>query len=164
MRKTLGIVASALVGLLLLGAAPTSAGSGACYKFSDSEKAFARKMNNARHQAGKGGMKLDPELSKVATKQASNMAASQTLYHTPRAKLSKRVTRWRTLGENVGYGSSVSQLHSMFMASPVHKANILNSGYRFVGVGVAKAGGYLWVTVVFEGKRNPGTTLPMPSC
>ena len=74
------------------------------------------------------------------------------------------MTRWHSLGENVGYGTSVSQLHSAFMASPLHKANILGSDYRFVGVGVAKAGGYMWVTVVFEGKRNPGTTLRMPSC
>jgi len=35
-------------------------------------------MNNARDNAGKGNLRLDPQLSKVATKQALNMAGSQT--------------------------------------------------------------------------------------
>jgi len=52
MRKTVGIIASALVGLLLLGSAPASAGSGSCYTYSKAEKSFAKKMNNARDNAG----------------------------------------------------------------------------------------------------------------
>jgi len=164
MKKTLGIVLSVLVGLLLLGAAPAGAASGSCYKYSSSERSFAKKINNARNNAGKRGLKLDPQLSQVATKQAKAMAWKNVLFHTPSAKLRRRVTNWTTLGENVGFGSTVTQLHRLFMNSPVHKANIVNGGFRFVGVGVVKAHGYKWVTVVFEGSRNPGTTLPMPSC
>jgi hypothetical protein len=29
---------------------------------------------------------------------------------------------------------------------------------------VKKKGGYAWAAVVFESRRNPGTTLSMPSC
>ena len=164
MKKTLGIVLSVLVGLLVLGAAPAGAAAGSCYGYSSPERSFAKKINNARNNAGKRGLKLDPQLSQVATKQAKTMAWKNVLFHTPSSKLRRRVTNWTTLGENVGYGSTVPQLHTLFMQSPGHKANILGSGFSFVGVGVAKARGYIWVTVVFEGSRNPGTTLPMPSC
>jgi hypothetical protein len=33
-----------------------------------------------------------------------------------------------------------------------------------VGVGAKKAHGWLWVTVVFQASRNPGTRLYMPKC
>jgi hypothetical protein len=53
------------------------------------------------------------------------------------------VTRWRTLGENVGMGETVSSLHRAFMHSRAHRKNI---------------------PVVFEGERDPGTKLPPPPC
>jgi hypothetical protein len=31
-------------------------------------------------------------------------------------------------------------------------------------VGVKKADGRMWVTVIFEARENPGTRLAMPSC
>jgi uncharacterized protein YkwD len=68
------------------------------------------------------------------------------------------------LGENVGYGYTVTSLHKMFMDSAGHKKNILNSKYKFVGVGAKKAHGWLWVTVVFQATKNPGTNLYMPKC
>jgi uncharacterized protein YkwD len=74
------------------------------------------------------------------------------------------VTRWRRLGENVGYASSVKAVHRAYMGSAIHKANILRSIYRHMGVGVKRRGGRVWTAVVFEGRRNPGTTLSMPSC
>ena len=90
------------------------------------------------------------------------MAKKQTLYHTP--SLDSLVTRWRSLGENVGFATGVRRVQRAFMSSAPHRANILRSAYRFVGVGVKKAGGYVWSAVVFESRRNPGTTLKMPSC
>jgi len=33
-----------------------------------------------------------------------------------------------------------------------------------VGVGALKAKGFLWVTVVFQATKDPGTTLWMPKC
>ncbi len=91
------------------------------------------------------------------------MVRKNNLYHTPSQKLRHRVTRWITLGENVGVGGTVSSLHGAFMGSAVHKDNILYRGYRHVGIGVSKKRGRMWVTVIFESRNDPGTRLNM-SC
>jgi hypothetical protein len=105
---------------------------------------------------------VDPQLSKVASRHSSRMADRSLLYHS--TDLRHVVTRWSTLGENVGTGPSVKSLHRAFMASPAHRDNILYPTFRHVGVGSARRGGRLWVTVVFEARRDPGTTLRVPRC
>ena len=144
---------------------PTATGTdNPCYKFNTAEKGFTSKMNSERKAKGLGTMKLDPELGKVAKKHTTEMIKANTLHHTSTTALKRRVTNWSTLGENVGVGSTVDSLHSAFMNSPAHKANIMLGGFKNVGVGAKSAAGRLWVTVVFEAKSNPGTRLSMPSC
>jgi uncharacterized protein YkwD len=140
----------------------TTASSADCWSYSRKERGFARKINKARTGRDLRKLRLDPELSKVAMKQTQTMIRKNLLHHTP--NLGKRVTRWNSLGENVGYGGTVASLHKAFMASASHKANILGRKFRFVGVGSKQVGSLLWVTVVFESRRNPGTTLNMPKC
>lgn len=135
-----------------------------CYKFKATERAFASSMNSERSERGLGRMKLDPELSQAARKHTREMKSTSTLAHTTTTQLTRRVTNWVTLGENVGVGSQVSSLHSAFMDSPAHKDNILHSAFNNVGVGVGKGEGRMWVTVIFEAKNNPGTRLSMPKC
>lgn len=130
-----------------------------CYNFKNSEKDFAQKINNARGAIGAGRLQLDRELSKVARRHAWEMDHKNSLYHTPSSKLRWRVTRWNRLGENVGAGQSVTSLHQAFMNSPSHRSNVLDRGYEHVGVGVHKDKHYMWVTVVFESHRDPGTRL-----
>ena len=95
-------------------------------------------------------------------RQTKAMIKKRLLHHTP--NLGQRVTNWTMLGENVGYGGTVGSLHTTFMRSAPHKRNILTRQFKFVGVATKKAHGYLWVTVVFQATRNPGTTLQMPKC
>ncbi len=87
------------------------------------------------------------------------MVRKNTLYHTPSKKLAWRVTNWTILGENVGVGNTVLSLHQAFMNSPAHLQNILYGSYRHVGVGTVTKNGRLWVTVVFEARRDPGSRL-----
>lgn len=156
-RATAAIVLALTLGVV---SPVTTASAGSkCYRYKESEKDFARKINNARSAAGIGRLRLDKQLSKVARKHASEMDSKNSLYHTPSSKLAWRVTRWKRLGENVGAGYSVLSLHRAFMDSAPHRANILDSGFRYVGVGVQKDGDYMWVTVVFESRRDPGTRL-----
>ena len=144
---------------------PTATGSdNSCYKFNTSEKSFASLMNGERSSRSKGSMKLDPELSKAAKVHTNEMVKANTLVHTTPTSLKRRVTNWRTLGENVGVGSTVDSLHSAFMNSPAHKENILFDSFNNVGVGVIEKDGRMWVTVIFEASSNPGTPLRMPSC
>jgi uncharacterized protein YkwD len=121
-------------------------------------------MNVARENAGRAKLSLDPEASKVARKHTSEMVTKDFLHHTHSGTLSRRVTRWLILGENVGVGGSVRSLHRAFMASPAHKANILFGKFRHVGVGVRRSAGKMWVTVIFENRKDPGTRLRMPRC
>lgn len=136
-----------------------------CWKFKKSERRFARLINNSRSDlGGLGKLKLDPELSRVAKKQARDMAKQGKIFHSPTTRLQNRITNWLTLGENVGVGATARSLHKAFMASPTHKANIVGPTYKNVGVFTVKRDGRLWVVVIFEGLRNPGTTFKMPTC
>lgn len=143
-----------------------------CWKLWPSEKDFAEKTNAARTRNSVAKLHLDPQLSRVAKLHAREMAHRNVLYHTSNYDLMHRVTRWSSLGENVGVdggvresGASrtVSALQNAFLASPEHRANILLPSYRYMGVGVARRDNQMWVTVIFESSQDPGTTLRMPS-
>ena len=161
MRKKMLLVLAVTVALAVLIPA-TTASSATCWSYSNNERGFAQKINKARSSRGISKLRLDPHLAKVASKQTHAMVKKNLLHHTP--NLGHRVTHWISLAENVGYGGTVKSLHKAFMRSSAHKANILGGKYRFFGVAAMQAKGNLWVTVVFESKRNPGTTLNMPDC
>jgi uncharacterized protein YkwD len=135
-----------------------------CWRYRPSERLFTRLMNAARERADLPKLSLDPEASKVARKHTTEMAERNLLHHTPSSSLVRRVTRWEILGENVGVGGTVDSLHHAFMDSPPHRANILFSKFRHVGVGVRKTDERIWVTVILENKLDPGTRLRMPRC
>ena len=158
-RFTVGIGITFLLATVFL-SVPANAGS--CWDYHRSERRMAKKINAARRATGDNRLRLDPQLSRVARKHTSEMVQRRSLYHTPSDVLGRRVTRWRRLGENVGAAGGVKRLHRLFMNSPAHRANILLNSFRFVGVGTKHKGGNLWVTVVFEARRNPGTRLSMP--
>lgn len=144
---------------------PTAGGAdNPCYRFNLAERGFAAEMNAERGAEGLGRMKMDPELGRVAKRHTREMIRANSLHHTSTRALKRRVTNWVTLGENVGVGSTVDSLHSAFMNSPAHKANIMHGTFNNVGVGVKSAAGRMWVTVIFEARSNPGTRLAMPSC
>jgi hypothetical protein len=79
------------------------------------------------------------------------MAGRNSLSHDP--NLAQDATavepQWTAVGENVGVGYTVQQLHDAFMGSSGHRANIMKPTYNQVGVGVAMAGSTMWVTVRF---------------
>lgn len=131
----------------------------ACYAHKTADKSFISKHNQARRARGLPALRPDIHLGKVAKKHTNEMVTRNLLYHTSHTQLASRVTRWSTLGENVGVGGTVDSLFSAFMNSPGHKANILYSPFNHVGVGTRKAGGRLWVTVIFEARNDPGTRL-----
>ena len=136
-----------------------------CWQVKDNERAFVRKMNKSRLNNDLGKLSLDPELSRAANKHTKEMVEDDDLFHTGLTRLGRWVTKWTTLGENVGVGGNVKTLHRAFMKSPTHRANILLATFNHVGVSTARdSDGKLWVTVVFESTTDPGTTLRMPSC
>lgn len=119
----------------------------------DDESGFVASVNAARRSAGRPTYAVSSDLTSVARRWAQTMASSGSLRHNP--NLAGQVSGWRFVGENVGVGYDVGGLHRAFMASPAHRANVLDSDFTQVGIGVAYGGGRLWVAEVF---RKPTAT------
>ncbi len=56
---------------------------------------------------------------------------------------------WTKVSENVGVGAGIGAVHDAFMASPDHRANIVDRAVNRVGVGVEVRSGRMWVTLRF---------------
>jgi uncharacterized protein YkwD len=111
-------------------------------------------LNGERASAGMAALRLSGGASSVARSWSGAMASGAGLSHNP--DLSGALARagigaWRRIAENVGQGSSVDQVHGLFMASSGHRANMLGAGYSEVGIGVVDSGGRVWVTLDFVG-------------
>ena len=92
------------------------------------------------------------------------MADKGELFHNP--KLASEVQNWHKIGENAGDGPDALAIHNAFMHSAGHRANILDSAFRQIGVGVVVKNGVVWVSEVFrqpEGAvATPSPTKPKP--
>jgi len=69
---------------------------------------------------------------------------------------------WTTYSENVAFGdtSSADAMFTNYMNSPEHRANILDSHVRYVGVGVVFSGGNAWNTLDFVDQYASTSTTP----
>ena len=162
-----GLVAAVMMTAMFPGltASATTSKRDGCWRYRTSERSFVKRMNGSRDRAGVANMRLDKQLTKVARVHTRAMVRDHRLFHTSSSTMGRRVTHWNILGENVGVGGGVKSLHQAFMNSPAHRDNVLFGRYRHVGVGVKVKGNRMWVTIVFESRRNPGTILRVPrSC
>lgn len=164
--KRLGVVLALAVMATLLAPPLTSSAGGdnPCWTPRPAERKFRVKINHERSSRLMGKLRLDPELSKVARVHTRAMYKRGSIFHQSADQLGGRVVGWTLLGENVGVGGSPDSLHRAFMNSPAHAANVLRSDFNHVGIGTMRRNGRLWVTVVFQARTNPGTTLRMPRC
>lgn len=104
-------------------------------------------INAERARVGAAPLTLCATLGTAAQAHSADQAAARTMTHTGSdgSTLGTRAERagyrgWNGLGENVAYGyTSVEAVMSGWMASPGHKANLLNTAYTHVGVGRASA-------------------------
>jgi uncharacterized protein YkwD len=145
------LTAFALLTGILVAVTATAAPASAASKATSYEAQFVAKINAARKAKKLRPLVVRADLVAVARKQASRMASQRKLHHNP--KLAREVRNYRWVGENVGYGPSVARLHTAFMASPGHKRNILDKGYREVGIGIVIRGNTIWVAEVFRQPR-----------
>jgi hypothetical protein len=129
---------------------------------SGSEQAFLSAINSTRSANGLAPLQMDGNLRSHARKHSADMAAAGEIYHSSSAELQAAAgSGWTKLGENVGRGGSVSDLHQAFLDSPAHRANILGD-YNYVGIGTDTSAGPLYVTVVFM-KKGAGSPPPAPT-
>jgi hypothetical protein len=118
-------------------------------------------VNSARASAGRRPLAFRSDLSAVAYRWSQHMASTNTLQHNP--SLTRQVSGWRWVGENVGYGPSWGAVETAFMNSPAHRSNILDRDYTQIGVAVVVRNGRVWVTQVFRAPSGARTsTRPSP--
>ena len=133
-------LAAAVLLVLVMGTALTSCRS--------SEQArVAELVNQSRAQYGRSYLRDNLQLDQKAQAWAEYLASLNTLKH---SNLPSGITyQWRSLAENVGYGGSIEQVHSAYMNSAGHRANILDPRWNYMGTGVAWRGSRVFTVHVF---------------
>jgi uncharacterized protein YkwD len=95
----------------------------------------------------------DVRLTTAAREHSADMAARNYFSHTTpegiefATRLTNAGYRWTGAGENIAKGQHTpADVMTSWMNSPGHKANILNCGFKNIGVGVAadSGGTLLW--------------------
>ncbi|MPY95758.1 MAG: hypothetical protein GEV08_22705 [Acidimicrobiia bacterium] len=114
---------------------------------SATEDHFLALTNTTRASAGRSPLQAADDLHAYAAAHAQAMAEAGSIYHSNTSSL---LGPWRAVGENVGVGPSAQAIHDAFVASPSHYANIVDSSYTSMGVGVVvDANGRVWTAHVF---------------
>jgi hypothetical protein len=166
MRRPLTLILAAL----LLGATAAATPSTPARAALDSEafeECLLGMINDSRAQAGVGDLAMAYDLNPEVRAFSVKMAGEGDLRHmtsTERDPIFPANTF--TWGENVAWHSSpylpnCSTIHSMFMNSSGHRANILSSNKQFVALGVHIGGNGTWVTELFFNSSTyeaPGAT------
>ena len=160
----LKVCGTILIALLLAtfdvaGAPVSEAGRRERYSFKSVEKCMMRKINHRRKTHGLSKLSWDRQLGYVGRKHAKSMARNNGIRHD--SNLGSEITRWRSLGQNVGVGRRCKGLFRAFWRSAPHRSNILGR-WNYVGVGSERRRGRIWVHQVFENKRNPGNVYSYP--
>ncbi|MET8957017.1 CAP domain-containing protein [Streptomyces sp. NPDC004393] len=106
-------------------------------------------VNAERAKVGCSALTVNATLTKVAQAHSDDMASHQNMSHTgsdgssPGDRITQAGYIWSTYGENVAYGyATPEQVMAGWMASPGHKANILNCDFKEIGVGLAQPNSY----------------------
>jgi uncharacterized protein YkwD len=107
--------------------------------------------NQERAARGLPALKENPRLRQAATRHAGDMVARRYFAHDApggssmvdrivRAGYVRRNQSW-SLGENIAWGTgdkaTAAAIHSEWMASPPHRANVLRRSFREIGIGIA---------------------------
>jgi uncharacterized protein YkwD len=97
-------------------------------------------LNHARAQHHLQPLRFRAGLVRAARSHSSDMLGSGDFDHGDFvARLTRFYPSWRRIGENIGWGGagrgSARALVNAWMHSAGHRANILDAGFRLVGVG-----------------------------
>lgn len=115
------------------------------------ESVFLTKLNDLRASRGLRPLASNSSLVGVGRDWSAHMAADGAISHNP-ALASQAPSTWQRLGENVGTASVGDNdgLFTAFVNSAAHYANMVDSSFDSVGVGVVySANNTLFVTYDF---------------
>ncbi len=103
-------------------------------------------INHERTSAGLPALQWDAALAATARQHAQLMAKQHTLSHQFSGELSledraaQSGAHFTVLSENIAQGPTVAGLHTQWMNSPPHRANILDKEVNSVGIAVVQSG------------------------
>jgi uncharacterized protein YkwD len=111
------------------------------------EAAVLTLVNQERGKAGCGPLTADSRLATAARLHSEDMAARNFFDHTnpDGVTFDQRITkagyRWSGAAENIAKGQTTpASVMDSWMHSPGHRANILNCGFKNIGIGLAYQG------------------------
>ena len=123
------------------------------------ERQLFASVNQARRADGLTPLRWDEGLAEAARRHARWMAQRGSAQHgfEGEPSLSVRVkeagAHFRWLSENVTQGPRPEFIHTQFMHSSTHRANILDADMNSIGVGVVEEGGQLFAVEDFADLR-----------
>jgi uncharacterized protein YkwD len=149
-RRPLTVVAFLLAALLVVALVPSGA---------IAEERYGRRRqmlsltNDDRRRHDRKALDFAGAMSAYAKDHSRAMARNGDLFHSTGGQLRNLLAgrRWSIAGENVGVGRTLESLQDAFMASALHRQNILRREFLHAAVGVVREDGRLWVTVIFYG-------------
>jgi Cysteine-rich secretory protein family len=112
--------------------------------------------NHSRAAAGLPPLQWDAALAAAARQHAQCMAQHNTISHQfpGELPLQQRAmqtgARFSLIAENVAEGPTVLGLHTQWMNSPPHRANLLDRELNAVGIAVVQSGGQLFAAEDFS--------------
>ncbi|MGD9797821.1 MAG: CAP domain-containing protein [Acidimicrobiia bacterium] len=121
----------------------------ACIPLDGDEQYLYDRTNQLRHEAGLPNLLVHDSLTRRAQHLADDLAARRELAH---SDLRQFGFSWATAGENLGRGPGIHEVTDKLIASPGHRANMLNPAFISQRVGVARAAdGTVYVVHLFSG-------------
>ncbi|MDA0181156.1 CAP domain-containing protein [Solirubrobacter phytolaccae] len=160
MRSIRQLVATSVVAVSAFAAAPTVAEAAACKGADTVPSATSHEthatlclLNEQRRAHGLRPLRLDGKLNRAARGHAQDMVAKRYFAHESRngATFATRIKRtgWTkarrsySMGENIAWGggslATPREIVKSWMNSAGHRANILDRGFRYIGIGIAAA-------------------------
>jgi uncharacterized YkwD family protein len=112
------------------------------------ESKMVNLVNQERTKQGVKPLGVNMVLVGLARKKSQDMVAKNYFSHTsptygsPFDMMKNAGVNYRTAGENIAGAGTTESAHQNLMNSPGHRANILNSSFNQVGIGIASGSMY----------------------
>lgn len=112
------------------------------------EQKMLNLVNQERAKAGLPGLKVHPELVKLARLKSQDMINNKyfshqsPVYGSPFDMMKSAGISYTRAGENLAGAPTVERAHTNLMNSPGHRANILNKDFTHIGIGIVDGGPY----------------------
>ncbi|HEX5826510.1 MAG TPA: CAP domain-containing protein [Candidatus Limnocylindrales bacterium] len=163
-RRSMVVLTASLALIVAFGAWPPAAAASTA---TDMETQILRLMNKDRVARGLVPYRKWGSLATVAGRRATRMAERNSMTHTAAggdvgAELTRNGIQWYDWGEAIGktgyaWGSqAAAHLYSLWKGSTGHRALLFNSGFNYVGIGVAyrSSNRQTFASIVFTDSRD----------